>query len=198
MGVFNPNNIKVGPGTLYAAPLGTAEPISVTGAWPSGWQELGYTNAGSEFDFGPKVSPIMVEEELWEIRQAITGYSGSLTFVLSEQTRQNLAFVLNAGIGAGVNANSQGANADGSLWQETPSAGTEERVMLGWDSLPLGAVAGADPFGRLIVRQALQTGTVKRAAKKGAANSTYAAAFGLEKPYGFQPFRFIFEPNLAS
>jgi hypothetical protein len=198
MGTYNPNNIKVGPGTLYAAPLGTAEPVSVTGAWPAGWTALGYTDAGSEFDFGPTTSPISVEEELWEIRQAITGYTGTMTFVLAEVTRQNLALVLNAGIGASTIASSQGTNGDGSLWQETPSAGSEVRVMLGWDSIPLAATTAADPNSRLIVRQTLQTGTVKRTAKKGANKSMYAASFKLEKPYGAQPFRFILEPNLAA
>lgn len=196
MTVFNPDNIKVGPGTLYAAPLGTAEPVSVSGAWPTGWIALGYTDAGSEFDFGPTTSPITVEEELWEIRQAITGYSGTMTFVLAEVTRQNLALVLNAGIGSGVIAASQGTNPDGSIWQETPAAGSEVRVMLGWDSIPLAAAAAADPNTRLIVRQTLQSGPVKRIARKGAAKSTFAASFKLEKPRGAQPFRYILEPNL--
>lgn len=197
MGVYNPNNVKVGPGTLYAAPLGTAEPISVTGPWPSGWTTLGFTEAGSEFDIAPATAPLAVEEEFWPLRQVITGYSGKLMFVLAEITRQNLTLVLNAGIGSSVLANTQGANADGSLWAEPPIAGTEVRVMLGWDSLIEGASTGADPFGRLIVRQALQTGTVKRLARKGNNKSSYAAEFSLEKPIGVQPFRFIFEPNLG-
>lgn len=198
MGVFNPNNVKVGPGTLYAAPIGTAEPVSVTGSWPSGWVTLGFTEAGSEFDFAPATAPLAVEEEFWPLREVITSYSGKLMFVLAETTRQNFALTLNAGIGSSTLAASQGANTDGSLWQEAPIAGTEVRVMLGWDSLIEGATTGADPFGRLIVRQALQTGTVKRLARKGNNKSSYAAEFSLEKPFGIQPFRFIFEPNQAS
>lgn len=198
MGVYNPNNVKIGAGTLYAAPIGTAEPISVTGAWPAGWTPLGYTDQGSSFEFGPSVAAVEVEEEFWPIEQAITGYSGKLTFVLAETTRQNLALSLNAGIGSGIDAASQGANVDGSLWQEPPTPGAEVRVMLGWDSLAQAAASGNDPVGRIIVRRALQTGMVTRTAKKGNNKSMYAVSFALEKPVGLQPFRMLFEPNLAA
>ena len=198
MGVYNPNNIKVGPGTLYAAPIGTAEPVSVTGAWPSGWQALGYTDQGSEFDSAIAAAALTVEEELWPIRMVTTGYSGKLIFMLAETTRQNLGVALNAGIGSSSIATAQGVNGDGSLWQEMPAAGSEVRVMLGWDAIPEEGTTAADPFGRLIVRQALQTGTVKRLARKGNNKSTFACQFDFEKPAGVQPFRWLFEPNLLA
>ena len=93
---FNGSRVVVGAGTLYAAPLGTTEPTSVTGAW-TGWTSLGYTDTGSTFDITPKVSPVEVEEEYWPIRQAITSYEGSITFALAEATAQNLLLSLNAG-----------------------------------------------------------------------------------------------------
>lgn len=201
MGVFNPNNVKVGPGTLYAAPLGTAEPLSITGAWPSGWTALGFTDQGSEFDIAPATAALEVEEEFWPLRQVITAYSGKIMFVLAETTRQNFGLVLNAGIGSSLIASTQvppTPMSDSTLYQQPPIAGTEVRVMLGWDSLIEGASSGTDPFGRLIIRQALQTGTVKRLARKGNNKSTYAAEFSLEKPYGLQPFGMLFEPNQAA
>jgi hypothetical protein len=196
MGVFNSNNVKIGPGTLYAAPIGTSEPVSVTGAWPAGWTPLGYTDQGSSFQFGPQVAAVMVEEEFWPLQQAVVSYSGKLDFVLAETTRQNLLFALNAGIGSSTVSAAEGSNGDGSLWAEPPAQGTEVRVMLGWDSLPEAATAGNDPVGRLIVRKALQVGQVTRLARKGNNKSMYACSFALEKPTGVQPFRFLFEPNL--
>lgn len=200
MGVFNPNNVKIGPGTLYVAPIGTTEPSAVTGAWPAGWVELGYTDQGSQFAFGPTVAAVAVEEEFWPLEQAIVSYAGKMTFVLAETTRQNLAISLNAGVpgGAGFDSASQGTNVDGSLWQEPPAPGTENRVMLGWDSLQQGATSGTDPFTRFVIRRCLQVGQVTRMARKGNNKSMYACEFALEKPAGVQPFRFTFEPNLAA
>jgi hypothetical protein len=199
MGVFNTNNIKIGPGTLYAAPLGTTEPVSVTGAWPSGWEPLGFTDQGSNFAFGPAVSPVEVEELFWPVYQAITSYSGKMSFVLAETTRQNLAFALNAGIGSSTDANSQGTNIDGSIWQEPPAQGSEVRVMLGWDSIPEAGASAVDPYTRLIVRQTIQVGMVTTIHRKGNNKTMYACEFALEFPRtGLQPFRFIDEPNLAA
>jgi hypothetical protein len=198
MGVFDTQNIKIGAGTLYAAPLGTTEPVAVTGAWASGWLPLGFTDQGSSFAFGPAVSPVEVEELFWPVEQAITSYSGKLTFVLAETTRQNLALALNAGIGSGIDSASQGTNMDGSLWQEPPNPGSEVRVMLGWDSIAEAGTTSTDPFARIIIRQTLQTGMVTRLARKGNNKSMYACEFALEFPKtGLQPFRFIEEPNMA-
>ena len=199
MGVFNTANVKIGPGTLYAAPLGTTEPTAVTGAWPATWYALGFTDQGSTFSFGPAVSPVEVEELFWPVEQAITGYSGKLSFVLAETTRQNLAFALNAGIGSAIDATSQGTNVDGSLWQEPPAPGAEVRLMLGWDSIPEAGTTSTDPFARFILRQTIQTGMVTRLARKGNNKSMYACEFALEFPKtGLQPFRFIEEPNMAA
>lgn len=198
MGVFDTQNIKIGPGTLYAAPLGTTEPISVTGAWPSGWTPLGFTDQGSSFAFGPAVSPVEVEELFWPVSQAVTSYSGKMSFVLAETTRQNLQFALNAGIGSSIDAASEGTNVDGSQWAEPPAQGAEVRVMLGWDSIPEAGTTSTDPYNRIIIRQCIQTGMVTTTHRKGNNKTMYACEFALEFPKtGLQPFRFIFEPNLA-
>lgn len=194
----DPTHVKIGPGTLYAAPLGTTEPVSVTGAWPTGWQQLGYTDQGSTFSFGAATAGVTVEEEYWPIDEVITGYTGDMTFALAETTRQNLALALNAGFGSSTVAASQGTNPDGSVWQEPPAAGTEQRIMLGWDSLPLGATSGVDPYCRIIIRKTLQTGKISRMARKGNNKSMYACTFSIIKPAGLAPFRFINEPDDAS
>lgn len=200
---FNPSNVKVAAGTLYAAPIGTTEPTSVSGTWPTGWEQIGYTEQGSEFDFGPTVTPINVEEEYYPVRQAITSYTGKLTFVMDELTQQNLALAMNAGIGSSLVASSQPTPPAGQFYQEPVNPGFEVRVMLGWgaefegqaDEIP-------DAFQRFIWRQCLQVGSVKRVFRKGAAIANYAVEFALEKPggvqAGLQPWRSIQPASLVS
>lgn len=209
---FNSSRVVVGAGTLYAAPVGTTEPASITGTWGASWVALGYTDTGSTFDITPKVSPVEVEEEYWPVRQAITSYEGSLTFALAEATAQNLMLSLNAGFPIGTltaggvsqagnstqNAgiypvtpgSSQFNGGDAStVWVTPPIAGTESRIMLGWDSLPEattqpvpGPETFALPFQRLIARQCLQTGAMKMMHRKGNNKLTYSCTFSLEKP----------------
>jgi hypothetical protein len=198
MTAFDGSRVKVGPGTLYVAPLGTTEPTGVTGAWAAGWVPLGYTDAGSTFSLTPTVQAVSVEEEYWPVKNVITGYAGDLTFNLAEETRQNLLVALNAGIGSSLVSGTSGTNVDGSQWAEMPDIGSEVRVMLGWDAISKAGTTSTDPFGRLIVRQAFQTGNMQIVRRKGNAKATYACKFTLEKPAGVQPFRLIFPPSLAS
>lgn len=191
MAQFNPNHVFSGPGTLYAAPIGTTEPTSVSGGWPAGWVTLGYTDQGSEFDAKPTVQAVAVEEEYLPIRNLVTGYDISLTAALAETTQQNLLLSLNAGITSPVSGTT-GTNPDGSLWTEMPAFGSEVRVMLGWDALPEGVTSGQFGICRLIVRQVLQTGTIKRTNRKGSNKALWSVTFTAEKPAtGLNPFRVI-------
>jgi hypothetical protein len=198
MAPFDPNHIKIGPGTLYAAPLGTTEPSSVTGAWPAGWTALGYTDKGSEFDLTPAVADVTVEEEYWPVGTKITGYAGKLSFMLAEATQANFLLAMNAGIGSGLISGASGTNADGSVWAEMPSIGSEVFIMLGWDALPEATTQGQDPFSRLVIRKALQSGAMKITAQKGNNKRTYSCEFHIQKPFGVQPFRAHFPANLVS
>lgn len=197
---FNPGNVKVAAGTLYAAPLGSTEPTSCSGAWDAAWLPIGYTEQGSEFDFSPAVTPIDVEEEYYPIRQAITMYSGKITFVMAELTQQSLAIAMNVGVGAGKDTESQPTPPAGQFYQEPVNPGNEVRIMLGWgaefegqaDHIP-------DAFQRFIWRQCLQVGSVKRVFRKGAVKASYSVEFALEKPTsGLQPWRSIQPASLVS
>lgn len=198
---FDGTRIEIGPGTLYAAPIGTTEPDSVTGVWPAGWVSLGYTDAGSTFSFQPQVAAVPVEEEVFPIRNVVTGVSATLAFALAETTQQNLLLALNAGIGSSVVAGTTGISAtDSSIWTEMPEVGTEVRVMLGWDALPKGATTGTDvkQFARLIARQCFQTGNLSIVRRKGNNKPLYNCTFSLEKPPSVQPFRLYQAPQMAS
>lgn len=195
---FKGSNVQAFPGTLYAAPLGSTEPTSVTGAWPTGWATLGYTEAGTTFDQTPTVQMITPEEEFMPIRNVVTDMKVQMTFALEEATAQNLRLALNLGIGSATYAPSTGTNPDGSLWTEMVDIGNEQRVMLGWDALPKGAATGANPFMRLIVRQVYQDGNMKMMFAKGNKVLTYACQFSAEIPStGLRPFRFIQPASLA-
>lgn len=204
MSAFDTTNIKAGPGTIYAAPLGTSEPVAVTGAWPSGWVKLGYTDGGSTFQNAPQTGTIEVEEEYYPVRYVTTGADASMAWAFAEDTAANFLLALNAGVGTpgsgtGLAAGTTGTNPDGSIWTEPPALGDEVRIMLGWDAINTDAGAGgSDPFERLILRQCYQTGTVSENHNKGTNKKVIAVTFSLEKPSGVQPFRKIYPASLAS
>lgn len=195
---YNPLHVPLGPGTLYAAPIGTTEPTSVTGAWGAGWQPLGYTEQGSQLQLKPAFAAVTVEEELWDLFMIPSGYSGDLAFALAEQTVPNFLLVLNAGLGAGQVTGTSGTNPDGSMWVEQPDLGREARVMLGWDHIPKAAASATTTFGRLICRQCIQTGQITMSRRKGNTKTTLNGTFSLEKPAGAEPFRYIFPPALIA
>lgn len=194
---FAPTKVKIGPGTLYAAPIGTVEPTGVSGTWSTGWTPIGYTTKGSTFTFTPTLGDVEVEEEIWPIRHVVTKYTAKLTFVMAESTQRNLVLALNGGIGTASNSAMKGSTAGG-VWVEPPTPGTEQRVMLGWDSQPKATVTPTNVYGRLIVRQAMQDGPVKVTHQKGTNKSVYSVSFVLEKPTTKQPFRMWFATTLAS
>lgn len=201
MAAFNASHVNVGVGTLYVAPVGTTEPTSVTGAWAAGWQPLGYTDQGSVFTFTPAFQEVTVEEEYYPLRQSPNGAKAEMTFALAEATAQNMLIVLNAGVGTTQVATATGTNPDGSIWVEPPIIGQEVRLMIGWDSLVEGAAQptpGTIPFGRMIMRQCLQTGAVSETHRRGSNKRMYAATFSVEKPATLQPFRFIYPAALAA
>lgn len=199
MAVYNGSHVEVGPGTLYAAPLGTTEPTSVTGAWPAAWTQLGFTAGGTTFTLAPKWAAIEVEEEIWPVRQVPTGADATMDFMLAETTAQNLMISLNNGLGTTQDSAATGVNPDGSIWVEPPAFGSEVVIMLGWDALGEGSAQGLNPFGRTIFRQCLQTGSLKIERAKGTKLASYSCTFSAIKPPGAtQPFRFLFPAALAS
>jgi len=161
-------NLRLGPGYLYIAPLGTTEPTDLATAWATvsaSWVAIGYTAQGSEFDYQLNTSPVMVAEELDPISNASDGRSSMLKFVMSEITATNLKRASNGGTittGSGI------------VTFEPPDLGTETRTMLGFES--------EDHSERWVFRQCLMTGQLQILRQKGANNATMACEFTLEKP----------------
>lgn len=192
------SNVIAVPGSLWAAPIGTVEPTSVTGAMPTGWLSLGYTEAGSTFTETPSVAAITPEEEYYPIRNVVTAITAEMTFNLMEPTQRNWQLALNNGILAPGTAQSSGTNADGSYWVEPAVIGTELRVMLAWDSFTNGTTTGT-VGGRLVIRQCFNTGTIAVPRRKGTnVASLQGLKFSAEKPSGVQPFRMITPASMGS
>jgi hypothetical protein len=157
------------PGKLYIAPIGTTEPTTAVMAWPAGWVALGYTAEGSAFNYEISTDNVEVAEELDVLARVTTGRDASVEVAMAEITYRNLTLAFNGGIVVG----------DGLAWTfEPPDLGSETRVMLGWDAIPV--VANNDL--RMVFRQVLQGGSLNMANRKGSEKSTISSNFQLEKP----------------
>lgn len=175
------SNVTLGPGRLYVAPIGTAEPTSASAAMPSAWRAIGYTDQGTAFTTETTSEPVEVAEELDPVRYVNTRRLSAVAFAMAETTRANLALALNDGADA---------DNDGTAY-EPPDSGDEVRIMIVWDS---DETPGADNR-RWIFRQAYQSGQVEIARRKAPAKSLLAVNFRLEKPDGEAPFKVF--PNAS-
>lgn len=163
--------LGLGPGYLFIAPTGTAEPSDLAtgqGNWSlinASWVLLGYTNEGSEFRYSLATDVVDVAEELDPVSVQTTGRSASVAFSLAEITATNLKRAMNGGtITAGT----------GIVTFEPPDLGSEVRVMLGFES--------EDHQERWVYRRCFQSGDMTIARRKGAEKATITAEFSLEKP----------------
>lgn len=167
-----PSNVKLGPGRLYFAPLGTAEPTLGSAVLPSAWTALGYTENGSEIAFNITAEGIDVAEEIDEIDSVITSREVALVVEAAEATKRNLLLV--AGGGAS-NTN------DGTAFS-LPEPGAEVGVMFVWDSSDSAGASGDILNRRVLVRKAMPGGNISIARRKAPQKSTLPATFKLVKP----------------
>lgn len=167
-------NVTVGPGRLYVAALGTAEPTNASAALPSAWSSIGYTEEGSAFAVELSSEPIEVAEELDPIRWLNTRRVASLTIAMAETTRRNL--YLSLGGGAGL------TNVAGSMTLPVP--GAEVAVMMVWDFEDTPTATNT----RYLFRQVKPSGTIELANRKAPTKRLIGVTFNLEKPTGLDPF----------
>lgn len=161
-----PAGVKVGPGLLYIAPIGTTEPSDVSGALPSAWTAVGYTEEGSTFKFETKFEDVEVAEELDPVKIVATGRMSSVEFKMAEINARNVSKAFNGG--------TIGTPTGGSVTFEPPDLGAETRVMLVWQS--------DDNQERWLLRRVLQTGAVEIARKKAPDKSVIPVEFKCEIP----------------
>lgn len=169
------------PGFLFWAPLGTAAPAMTvvgsvfTDAWPAGWINLGATTEGSEFKYGTSFDGIEAAEFLLPIKQVTTGAEGGVSFSLLSVTAANVKKAFNGG------ALTVTGTTTTTLTKFTPvTAGNEVRAMIGWESL--------DATVRYVIYQAVNTGEITIAAKKGTDVASLPCEFTMEVPSSGVPF----------
>lgn len=179
----DPKAIQLGPGKLYTAPAGTADPtvtaaanlIAWTPAAP--WVLIGYTSAGSQISFQIAADPVEVAEVLDPLYHKTTGRSGSVDFEMAEETVRNLTIAWNGGT-----VTNTGSGATGLWTYEPPLPGNETRNMIIWVS--------DDTQELWLIRQVFQTGNVTVARHKGADKATLPVSMAIEAPAtGLRPFK---------
>lgn len=177
-------NILIGPGTLYAAPLLTAEPTNTvvgsvfTDAWAVAWIPVGATDDGTEIKISTKIEAVNVAEIFDPIQWVTTSREAAVSFALADVTVSNLKRLMNGGTVTTVSGT--GATTLTSFTPPTP--GSEVRLMLGWES--------TDKTVRFIAYQAFQGGDITLGMKKAPKNTTLPGDFKLEVPAAGNPFKF--------
>jgi hypothetical protein len=161
------NAIRVGPGALYAAPMGTDEPDGPSGAWPSAWVPLGLTTDGSTDTLDRATADVVAAELFEPVATYTTSQTETIAFTLLNLTARNLQMALNGGLTAPTAT-------DGFVSVEQPNPGEELRIMLGWDA--------ADGKERSFWRKCVQVGSIAIARQKAPNASTVPCSFRSETP----------------
>jgi hypothetical protein len=176
-----PGNVQLGPGRLYYAPLGTAEPTSASAAMPSAWQALGYTDTGTAFSSETTQEAVEVAEELDPLAYVGTRRASSFTVAMAETTKKRLELALGAGAGF----------ADDAVAFEPPDPGARIATMFVWDSMdpPLD-----NTNRRWLFRSCMPSGAITMERRKAPAKSLFTVTFNLQKPAGLAPYKIF--PNV--
>jgi hypothetical protein len=170
----DPLTVSVGAGSLFIAPIGTAEPVSLSLAFPSTtWVNVGYTEKGTTFTRGVTATDVDVAEEFYAVNEVITAYTTTVDFAFSQYTAQTLVYAMNGGT---VTTNT------GDVWFDPPAAGTEVFVMIGWNS--------NDLTERYIWRKCINVGATATARQKVLPQALIPVQYKVIKPSGLQPFRY--------
>jgi len=176
-----PTNVRVGPGTLYIAPVGSDEPTDLTTAWDGAWVKVGYTHEGSTFGFDQTFEDIEVEEEYDAIDTLQTARALTVSFDAAELTATNLQRALNGGtITSGVDI----------VTFEPPPAGQVTRLAIGWEA--------DDAKERWVFRRCVQQGNVEIARRKAPDKAVVPMEFRVTVPdEGGAPFKVIMIDDFA-
>jgi hypothetical protein len=177
--VGTPAAVKVGPGLIYVAPIGTSEPTTVSAALPSAWTAIGYTESGSTFSSTTTFDDIEVAEELDPIRTVASKRITTFKFEMAEINAQNWSVAFNGG--------TIGSPTSGYVTFEPPALGAEQRLMLVWSS--------DDAQERLLCRRVLQVGSVETARQKSPNKALIPAEFRLEVPLDGSKIFKLWEPS---
>lgn len=135
-------------GSIWVAPVGTAEPADHDNAYPAGWVELGYTSEdGVTLNVGRTMADIPVWQSFFPVRRMVTARDMTAAFVLRQWNKATLVLAFGGGVITHV-ASSVGPPAVGEHWRyDPPDPSVVDERMLGVDW-----VDGAKSY-RLIVQR---------------------------------------------
>jgi hypothetical protein len=156
---------RFGPGLIYWAPLGTAEPTTPTATLDAAWVKVGFTENGSQLVINHTVTDLVPGEVIDPVHVVLTARTAMFEFAFAEMTAANLQRILNGGT----------IGASGPYTTYTPPSSTpvQTRAMLLW--------IADDTAEMFLMRQVVQVGNVTRQNRKGAL-SLYTAQFRIEVP----------------
>lgn len=176
-----PSNVKLGPGRLWIAPLGTAEPASATAVLPSAWWPLGYTESGTELQFNRTSQGVMVAEEFDSIDEVNVSRDILLNVEIAERTKKRLVLVHGGGA-AGV---------DDATAFELPDPETNTGFMAVWDSDKADTPTSTNR--RRLFRLCKPTGSVTETQARAPSKQTVKASFKVLQPSGagLTPIKFF-------
>lgn len=178
----NAASVRVGPGRLLIAALGSTEPTDLATAWDAAFVEIGYTDAGSTFTFEGTFEDVEVAEEYVPIDVLETARNISIEFAAAEVTALNLQRAFNGGTIT---------SETGFVTFEPPDAGVATHVMLGWESDETPALE------RWLFRDVVNTGSVAIARQKAPAKATIPMTFrALIPSSGAKPFKVFSDDTL--
>lgn len=165
-----PSNVltSIGPGQLWLLDYGdgTAE-LALTGrdtpmSGVDGAYMVGYTDAGSEYQYAISSEGVPVAEEVEDIGTYVTSVTQQVTFTMAEPTARNLQAAINGGL--------QRTSDTDPIGFAVP--GQEKRVTI---------VLDANNGARWVFRKTLQGGTTTVPFAKGPDKHQIAAEFHVEK-----------------
>lgn len=181
----DPTAVRVGPGVLYIAPIGSTEPTDLATAWDAAWVALGYTDEGSSFTFENTFEDVMVAEEYEPVEVLQTARQINVSFAAAELTADNLQTAFNGGT-----ITTSGTAPDEIVTFEPPAAGDATPVMVGWEA--------DDELERWIFRRCVQVGSVEIQRRKAPQKALIPVQFRATKPSGDTAFAFIHDSNYSS
>jgi hypothetical protein len=192
---FNPNNLILGPGDLYAAAFGATEPIDTAFATPPespDWTDVGGTQDGVNFAQDMEFTQLEVDQTIDAPESRCTKREFKLTTNLAEVTLENIKIASNGGT---ITAAGTGATSHKKYEPDTDvTSGTRPNyAALIFD--------GPGPSGlqrRFVGRKMLQVGNVEFAYHKEDQTVLTCEFLGHAVSRTVKPFYYIDEVEVTS
>lgn len=175
--------LRIGPGALRWAPIGSTVPDDLATAWDAAWSGLGYTEDGKEMENAPSFEDRRVAEELLPLATYQTEAAMNVRVALSQINTDNLKLMFNGG-------SVSTPATDTSVIYTPPEAGVFVPVMLGWEA--------DDGEERMVWSKVTQVGSVTVPRRKAPAAANIPLDFKVGVPDTGEPFIWIVGAGLIS